>query len=79
MGTAFWVLISVMGDLLRWLGLSFRSTKSTETENLFLRRQLAPYVERGIKPRRIDPVRCELRDHGRRRVSEAGMANSRIT
>jgi len=24
---------------------------------LFLRRQLALYVERGVKPRRIDPVR----------------------
>ena len=56
MGTAFWALISVIGDLLCWLGLSFRSTQSIEAENLFLRRQLALYVERGIKPRRIDPV-----------------------
>ena len=56
MGTAFGVLISVIGDLLCWLGLSFRSTQSIEAENLFLRRQLALYVERGIKPRRIDPV-----------------------
>ncbi len=56
MGTAFSVLISVIGDLLCWLGLSFRSTQSIEAENLFLRRQLAMYVERGIKPRRIDPV-----------------------
>ena len=56
MGTAFWVLISVIGDLLCWLEFSFRSTKSIAAENLFLRRQLAMYVERGIKPRRIDPV-----------------------
>jgi hypothetical protein len=56
MGTAFWVLLSVIGDLLRWLGLTFRSTKSIEAENLFLRRQLALYVERGIRPRRFDPV-----------------------
>ena len=56
MGTVFGVLISVIGDLLRWLQLAFRSTKSIEAENLFLRRQLALYVERGIKPRRIDPV-----------------------
>lgn len=56
MGTAIRVLISVIGDLLCWLGLSFRSTQSIEAENLFLRRQLALYVERGFKPRRIDPV-----------------------
>lgn len=34
MGTAFWVLISVIDDLLCWLGLSFRSTQSIEAENL---------------------------------------------
>jgi hypothetical protein len=27
-----------------------------KAENLFLRRQLALYIERGVKPRRIDPV-----------------------
>jgi hypothetical protein len=26
------------------------------SENLFLRRQLALYIERGVKPRRIDPA-----------------------
>ena len=56
MGTVFGVLISVIGDLLRWLRLAFRSMKSIEAENLFLRRQLTLYVERGIKPRRIDAV-----------------------
>ena len=56
MGTAFRALLSVIGDLLCWLGLSFRSTQSIEAENLFLRRQLAMYVERVIKPRRIDPI-----------------------
>ena len=50
------ILISVIGDLLCRPGLSFRSTKSIEAEHLFLRRQLALYVERGIKRRRIDPV-----------------------
>ena len=52
-GAAFRVLISVIGDLLYWLRLSFRSTQSIEAENLFLRRQLALYVERGTKPRRV--------------------------
>ena len=56
MGTAFRVLISVIGDLLCWLRLSFRSTQSIEAENLFLRRYLALYFERGTKPRRVDPA-----------------------
>ena len=34
----------------------FRSSRSIKAENLFLRRQLALYVERGVKPQRIDPV-----------------------
>ena len=33
-----------------------RSSRSLKAENLFLRRQLSLYIERGIKPRRIDPV-----------------------
>ena len=49
-------LIHVVGDMLRWLGFVFRSTQSIQAENLFLRRQLALYIERGDKPRRIDPV-----------------------
>ena len=56
MGTAFWVLISAIGDLLSWLRLAFLPTKSIEADNLLRRRQLAMYVARGIKPRRIDPV-----------------------
>ena len=47
-------VILVVSDMLRWLGLAFRSTQSIEAENLFLRRQLALYIERGSKPRRID-------------------------
>jgi hypothetical protein len=35
-------------------GLLFRPRKSLGAEILFLRRQLARYVERGVKPRRID-------------------------
>jgi hypothetical protein len=50
------ILIPLMGDTLRWWRLAFRSTRSIKAENLFLRRQLALYVERGVKPRRIDPV-----------------------
>lgn len=35
------------------IALSARPGRSLEAENLFLRRQLAPYIQRGIKPRRI--------------------------
>src|SRR5712691_8034920 len=47
---------SLICDGLRWLWLILRSTSAVEAENLFLRRQLALYVERGVKPRRIDSV-----------------------
>jgi transposase InsO family protein len=50
------VLIQLIGETLRWWRLALRSTQSIKAENLFLRRQLALYVERGIKPRRIDSV-----------------------
>ena len=47
---------SLICDGLRWLWLTLRSTSAVEAENLFLRRQLALYVERGVKPRRIDSI-----------------------
>ncbi len=43
-------------ELPRWWRLGLRSTRSLKAENLFLRRQLALYVERGAKRRRIDPA-----------------------
>jgi putative transposase len=50
------IVVGVVGDLIAWVGLALRPRKSLEAEILFLRRQLAQYVERGAKPRRIDPV-----------------------
>jgi putative transposase len=50
------ILIELVAEALRWLRLAFRSSQSIRAENLFLRRQLALYIERGVKPRRIDPV-----------------------
>jgi putative transposase len=50
------ILIRVVCETLRWLRLSVRSNRSIKAENLFLRRQLALYIERGVKPRRIDVV-----------------------
>ena len=41
-------------DAFRWLLLLFRSAEALRSENLFLRRQLALYIERGIPPRRLD-------------------------
>jgi hypothetical protein len=48
------ILFRFLADLLRLIALSVRRGRSLEAENLFLRRQLALYKERGIKPRRID-------------------------
>ena len=48
------ILIELVAEVLRWLRLTFRSSQSIQAENLFLRRQLALYIERGVKPRRID-------------------------
>jgi transposase InsO family protein len=50
------ILIELVAEALRWLRLAFRSRQSIRAENLFLRRQLALYIERGLKPRRIDPA-----------------------
>src|SRR6202011_1186696 len=50
------ILIDLVTDMLRWLQLAFRSSQSIQAENLFLRRQLALYIERDVKPRRIDPA-----------------------
>jgi putative transposase len=41
-------------DVFRWVVLLFRSTETIRAENLFLRRQLALYIERGVRPRRVD-------------------------
>jgi putative transposase len=50
------ILIRLVCETLRWLRLAVRSNRSIKAENLFLRRQLALYIERGAKPRRIDWV-----------------------
>jgi putative transposase len=47
------IVIDLVADLLRWLLLAFRSSQSIQAENLFLRRQLVLYIERGVKPPRI--------------------------
>jgi hypothetical protein len=54
--------LNLFADMLRLVILTLRSRNSLAAENLFLRKQLAIYQERGIKPRRIsDPTRLTLR------------------
>jgi hypothetical protein len=52
--SAFSIIVRLGWDLIQWGGLLFRPRESLEAEILFLRRQLALYRERGVKPRRVD-------------------------
>jgi putative transposase len=55
------VLTGLGIDLVRFLGASLRSRTALAAENLFLRKQLALYRERQVKPRRAsDPLRLTL-------------------
>ena len=46
--------IGVASDVLRLIVSFLRSSSAIRAENLVLRKQLASYIERGIKPRRAD-------------------------
>src|SRR6202022_2354766 len=48
------MVLRLLGDLISLLVLTARSRRSIAAENLVLRRQLALFKERGVKPRRID-------------------------
>ena len=48
------IILQLLVDLAGLDVLSVRPRGSVEAENLFLRRELALYQERGIKPRRVD-------------------------
>lgn len=48
------MVLHLVADLLGLAALSIRPRRSIEAENLVLRRQLALFKERGVKPRRID-------------------------
>ena len=53
--------LTILGDLVRFICLGLRSRASLAAENLFLRKQLAFYQERKVKPRRADnPTRLTL-------------------
>ena len=48
------MILWLLADFLCLAALAFRPRQSLRAENLFLRRQLAMFQERGIKPRRVD-------------------------
>ena len=51
----------ILADLVHFVCLGLRSRSSLAAENLFLRKQLAFYQERKVKPRRADnPTRLTL-------------------
>jgi hypothetical protein len=47
-----WILLTLLGDAARFLWLCRRPPTALAAEDLFLRKQLALYRERGLKPRR---------------------------
>ena len=47
-------IVWVASDVLRLVVSFLRSSSAIRAENLVLRRQLARYIERGIRPRRVD-------------------------
>jgi putative transposase len=58
--------MSLFASMFRFVILTLRSRNSLAAENLFLRKQLAFYQERKIRPRRLDdPTRVTLMWLGR--------------
>src|SRR2546426_4053401 len=49
-------ILRVAGDVLRFVASTWRPYAQLVAENLFLRKQLALYLERQVKPRRPDDV-----------------------
>lgn len=56
MTALFQLVLRLLVDLTALTALAFRQRRATAAEILVLRRQIALYKERGIKPRRVDPV-----------------------
>src|SRR5262245_42788715 len=48
------IAVCLIEDAFRCALLRLRSRRSVQAENLFLRRQLAMYIERGVRSRRMD-------------------------
>jgi hypothetical protein len=60
--------LMLLGDGGRYLMCPWRAPAALAAENLFLRKQLALYRERGIKPRCATPTRGNRRDGALGRV-----------
>lgn len=56
--TMTYTLLAVLCDAVRFLMVCLRPSPTLAAENLFLRKQLAQYQERQIKPRRDDAKTC---------------------
>ena len=55
------ILLDLARDVLRLLLLGTRSSAALKAENIFLRKQLALYLEREVKPRRAtDATRLSM-------------------
>ena len=48
------IVAGLLGDVFRLVLLLLCSSSAVRAENLVLRKQLAQYIERGLKPRRVD-------------------------
>jgi hypothetical protein len=48
------IVVGLLSDAFRLVVLLLHSAVAIRVENLVLRKQLAQYMERGIKPRRVD-------------------------
>ena len=58
---SFRTILKLLGDLAAFIRQIIRSHRALAAENLFLRKQLAMYQERKLKPRRPDtPIRIAL-------------------
>ena len=56
MGWFVRVVAGLLSDAFGLVLLLLRSSAEIRAENLVLRKQLARYIERGVKPRRVDSV-----------------------
>lgn len=52
--TGVTVLLALLCDVLRWVRLMVSASRAISAENLFRRRQLTLYIERGAKPHRLE-------------------------
>ena len=50
------IWVGLLSDAIRLVFLLLRSSLAVRAENLVLRKQIAQYIERGVKPRRVDSV-----------------------